>query len=335
MSASTIPYHLRPNKFVDRQIFVEALQHVAKLRDFEDYAYISMGGKFLDDFKIVHGKVGIRRMLSIESDETAFARQNFNRPFNFIDCRLMTSGELVANFENVRAAIGGDNCVVWLDYTSARDRVEQLREYEALIAKLTSGDVVRITLNASLITLDEKSPNETETAYRKRLLSAAKEKLGDNFPARFDKTTSMTQKGFAELLAEAVKNAALRGVFQGAGGPKIRPLSLTRYKDGQQMLTATAIVLDSNLNRQFARKTKIKNWDHHSKDWRDIKEISVPDLSIKEKMEIDKDLFDDNLEKSHADLPFQLANSEQRSLEIYQNYREHYLRYPTYLRVET
>ena len=55
MSAGTSrhpPYHLRPNKAIDRFLLVDLLRHVP-YEERKRYEYIGLGGPFLEDFKIM------------------------------------------------------------------------------------------------------------------------------------------------------------------------------------------------------------------------------------------------------------------------------------------
>ena len=56
-----------------------------------DYFYVSMGGRLMEDFKLVHSRFGIRSMISIEMNETAYQRQVFNKPFAEIHCHQIPS----------------------------------------------------------------------------------------------------------------------------------------------------------------------------------------------------------------------------------------------------
>ena len=44
------PYHQRPNKTVDRYLFVELLSKINRYRHIGDYSYIGLGGPSLEDF---------------------------------------------------------------------------------------------------------------------------------------------------------------------------------------------------------------------------------------------------------------------------------------------
>ena len=89
MSGAMVPYHIRPNKYVERQLFIELLSHVDKVVPIVDYLYVSMGGRLLEDFKLLHGRLNLLKMMSIECDEVTYQGQLFNCPMGHIDCRRM------------------------------------------------------------------------------------------------------------------------------------------------------------------------------------------------------------------------------------------------------
>ena len=68
MSGERVPYHLRPNKFVERALFVELLSHINAVHPIADYVYVGFGGPYLEDFKILHQHFGIKNMLSLEQE---------------------------------------------------------------------------------------------------------------------------------------------------------------------------------------------------------------------------------------------------------------------------
>jgi hypothetical protein len=101
------------------------------------------------------------------------------------------------------------------------------------------------------------------------------------------------------------------------------------------MLTVTAIILPVLGEHDFFERTKINEWDFFSPDWTTIHKIHVPDLSLREKLEIDQKLGRNPAAKIHRDLPFKLHKNREASLEILQNYAVHHERYPSFGRYMT
>ena len=101
MSGSTIPYHLRPHKSVDRRIFLDLLSRFERWKSLSEYAYVSMGAYPVEDHKLVHRLLGIGRLLTFDADEGVVARQMFNRPILNCCCVQKKSGEIVANLDAI------------------------------------------------------------------------------------------------------------------------------------------------------------------------------------------------------------------------------------------
>lgn len=148
MSGHDIPYQLRTNKFVERQLFLDILDAVRIWNGPRKYLYASMGGRFLEDFKIVNDRFAIEKMISIEGDETTNIRQKYNR-LGFIDCQKAKSGEFVDDLDRIIDKHPDERFIVWLDFTEPKKRGKQLGEFQQLVSKLASGDVAKITLNAN------------------------------------------------------------------------------------------------------------------------------------------------------------------------------------------
>ena len=336
MSGADIPYQLRPNKHVDRQLFWELLEHIDRVNPIRDAAYISMGGRFLDDFKQVHAKFGTKSLLSIECDFVVHERQVFNKPIGALKCRKMTSGQLVTDFESITDEFRATNYIVWLDYASSKERHAQLGEFESLVKKLAPYDVVKITMNASLRTLGEPRIGEPQEDFQKRAFNRLRDKLGSYFPATagFDHT-KITGDGVADILILAIKNAALAGISS-SSNISVKPLSVFLYNDGfHDMLTVTCILLDKNKHDDFIALTRLNTWEFAASDWSGPIKILIPDLSLKERVTIDGKLFGISDDEVHSGLNFSFDVNRDTSFSIFKNYVTHYRRYPGFFRTGT
>ena len=85
-SGSSLPYKLRPNKAVDRELFLSLLTRLASILKIESHQYIGLGGAFLEDFRLIHARLGIDDMICLEIEENVHKRQCFNRPVDCITC---------------------------------------------------------------------------------------------------------------------------------------------------------------------------------------------------------------------------------------------------------
>lgn len=330
MSGEGVPYYLRPNKAVDRLLFVEALRHIDHWKSISKYSYVAMGGRLLEDFRLVHSEFSVHNMHSFEEDGATLSRQEYNKPYSFITCHHLSSDELIADFETFSTNHNIKNCIVWLDYAAANGRQVQLREYGALLRKLNSGDVVKLTLNAAPHTLG--GPALSKKDFQVAAFAKLKNDLGKFFdPNAFDET-HITNEGVAKILADAAKYVVTEAMA-GSSNVQFQPLGLFRYSDGpHQMLTISGILVDKGKRSNLIKKSKLESWPYFAPDWEKIHLISVPDLSLKERQFIDKLLFTKDVSGISAELPFQLDGKIDKSKMILENYVEHYRRYPTFIR---
>lgn len=330
MSGSEVPYHLRPNKFVERQLFIEALRFIDRWQPVDSYCYISMGGRFLEDFRQIHSAFNIKDLISIESDEHVCLRQKFNRPIGFLKCMHMTSGDLITHFEETTEDVAAENQIIWLDYADAGERFAQLGELESLVRKLGANDIVKITLNSNLLTLG--NPNDLSPEdLQKRRFSNIRSQLGNHYlpsSSAFSEK-DMTTDGFGRILVHAIQSSLKRGLK--GRGLIAAPLCSFLYSDQHQMLTYSAILLNEGDVQQFWDDTKFQDWEFYMRG-NTPQTIKVPDLSLKERLTIDAMSFEKSPEEIHASLGFGFNEEVNSSLQTLQNYIKHYRRYPSFFR---
>ena len=94
-------YHLRPNKYVDRCLFVNVLERLNSQVKLQKHRYIGFGSYLFDDFKLLHDRLNIGTMISLESDSTIFNRAKFNAPYKCISvinqARIISPGIIGEN----------------------------------------------------------------------------------------------------------------------------------------------------------------------------------------------------------------------------------------------
>lgn len=406
-----VPYHLRQNKAIDRNLFVELLSRINLVKDIEAYTYISFGGSFLEDFKLIHSITGISKMISLEVDENIRNRQKFNMPLNCIEPRHLTSGEFLENH-----TFEGEN-IVWFDYASPKEIEQQLDETQYLITQLHDFDIVKITLNAnansladhqtleitkakrslkskeeslkncenslkeSAMSLKEaknrnedlmtaaaeeekvKSSNfEAETEQNQHRLKKAnqivapvrqsglvvlpnelndlrleklKERTGKHFLEEIE-TTDMKQVHYPNALCKVLK-IAIQKAMDSKPKSYFQPLTAFSYADSSHtMLTYTGIILpsDDKKIKDFFDGTRLKAWDLFQPDGDRSIEISIPALSLKERMTIDSLLPLTDATRIQASLGFFVEGfDETSSIKSLSQYIKYYRQYPQFLKV--
>jgi hypothetical protein len=330
MNGHDVPYQLRPNKFIDRQMFVDLLTRLIVPRGVEKYAYVSMGGRHLVDHYAVYNRLGIRAQLSFDMSANEVARQNFNRPTGSTICVEMNSADLPGQIDTIFDWFKSkENLIVWLDYTNT-NRTAQFQEAVQTLIRLEHGDIFRITLNASNSTLlgpndDWKADSATPGEYRAKRL---REQIPDFL--RTDVTT-ISETGLPEVLARCVELATQEAQRL---KPNLRftPALITSYRDGTRMLTVTCAVSEVDNSEPFP-SPKFIRWEFACRSWQDIETISSPVLSTKEQYRLNAKLHQ-SAKKMLDALSFQPAENEAASLEAVESYKKFQRYYPTFRHVE-
>ena len=331
MSGEDVPYQLRPNKFIDRGLFMDLLSRLLPSLGTDKYVYVSMGGRHLIDHTAVYRQIGITNLFSFDLDDNVVLRQKFNRPIDSAVCEGMNSGKLPGKLDTIMAQFpDATNMVIWLDFTNPHDRLTQLQELVEVAKRLQPGDILRISINANLTTLEEGSskwkdlrfpgPGEYRAACLKR-------QLGDFVPATLD---AIGESDFPSILSECV-SLAFSKAEDVVRTNVFKPLLLTTYRDGQRMMTATCVVARSS--ERSSEVPGLGGWQFLPANWSDVLAINAPDLSLREKLKIDERLS--KTAKVVLDhLGFLPAKNEAKSIEAIASYQKLHRYYPAFHHIE-
>lgn len=330
MSGSSIAYHLRPNKAIDRNLFIDLLSRVGRVRNISDYEYIGFGGPFLEDFKAMHAALRIKKMYSIELDENTYARQHFNTPFKFVTLNQMRSDAFFRGHQ-----FSENGTIVWLDNTTVADLKSQLDEFRSVVASVGYFDVVKITLNAHPACIPGKQvAGKTQREVRFEHL---RETIGEYLPADAEED-DLAPDNYPALLQACLRNSVAR-LSEGETNRYFQILSSFIYKDGQQMLTVTGVVLDAAneaVKNDFLAASRIAHWPFSNLDWGQPKSISVPSLSAKERLKLDESLpvvGDDATVAAALKASLGYVPGEEEEIDQLANYARYYRAYPHFSRV--
>lgn len=340
MSGEKIPYHLRPNKFVERALFIDLLARVNRHCPISEYLYVSFGGPYLEDFKAIHHGFGNRKMLSLEQLDWVYERQKFNIPYGCVECTNKTSQQFITDYTNILDSFGQPNVLIWLDYADAVRIREQLTEFQDVVERLRHQDILKITVNANPSSIDGLNDAEGEAAEERRVrrLQVLNDRIRDYLPNGVT-PVQMTAFAYPSLLLEAI-HKAVTNAMTGAGDLVFHPLASYVYKDSHQMLTVTGIVLAKSDVQYFLTKTGLTNFEFATNNWHDLIRINVPYLSPREKFYLDSLIFketqrtDRSKLKKSAKLKVTLAPSDEASKESAERYLRYYRHYPHYHRVQ-
>ncbi len=212
-----IDYSLRPAKATVRRMIVEALGRLDPLVPVDQYRYVGMGGTYFRDFQIVHRRLGIRSMVTIEDDLRAEERIRFNLPLACIKVVMQHTNDALPGI-----TLEDGPHIIWLDYEG---RVDQgvLSDIEEVVGRCTSATVLILTVNADRVTGDQRDLWLSEIDA--------------------DRADPKTKAEYAQISYKALREH-LNDVLgsRNAGQPKGRQMQFHQmfhmiHADGAQMLT--------------------------------------------------------------------------------------------------
>lgn len=321
MSAGSLPYHLRPNKAVERLLFVDLLMRLDGVLNFEDdYEYVGFGGPQMEDFRVLHERFRGLRMICIEQDPAVLARQRFNRPHTRIVFAPGQSEEFITQYESRRRKL-----VAWFDYALADKRIAQIREFQDLLLKAPALSILKITINANPESIGGAAADDPErhAKRRARLLQQFNRFLDETLP-----DTAVHRDDFASTLL-AIVNAAASEALKTRPGFLLHTLSSFTYADGMHpMLTVTGILGETQEVKRVVNAARISDWHFAAKSNRP-REINVPDLTPKERIHINQMLprCQEKPELITRKLRFQLdpdPDVDRKKLSQYVDFYRHY-----------
>lgn len=324
---SSLPYKLRPNKAVDRELFLGMLARLAASLKLEGYRYVGLGGPFLEDFRLIHARIGIKDMVCVEMEEEVHLRQIFNSPANCIEFFHSTlEGYLDANeFEYP--------VIIWFDYTEPGQIIEQIERFARTIGQAPLGSILRITMNANPTSLGTPKQEETgaqignlsdiaqkPTVHQWRL-ARFRERLGALFPS--DVTDKdMTYKAYGKVILQTLNLAVQREMLSLLDRKVVWSLA-THYADGQPMVTATLLICSPE---EINTEALIKEWEFYSEPSSPLL-LDMPGLSMLERLTMESG---DNVQER---LGFELPRSDMGE-DPFESFKKFYRVFPHFSRVE-
>lgn len=330
MSAgSSLPYRLRPNKAVDRELFLSLLMRLAPKLALEKYHYVGLGGPFLEDFRLIHGRLGIAKMTCIETEEQVHKRQLFNRPIASIECVHKSLEDYLDETDFDSPA------VIWFDYTEPRGITTQIERFARTIGTVPIGSILRVTLNANPeslgkpdskdISVEAEGEVSEDRAQRPTIqewrLARLKERLGSLFPNGLA-ADGMTQKNYGKSLLLALKLAVEKEVLSFRDRRIVWALA-THYADGQAMVTASLVVCQDD-DRTI--EELVKGWEFYATTDAPHR-VDLPALSTLERLAMES--TDDAQTKMGFNLPKSAMGENPFDV-----FKKFYRIYPHFSRVE-
>ena len=317
------PFHLRQNKSVDRELFLDLLLQLKSCLDIARYRYIGMGGAFLEDFRLVHARLGIMDMVCVEFDKNVQKRQQFNRP---VSC-IAFEEKYIEEYINITEF--SSPVILWLDYTESKKLREKFSMFSQSSMDLPINSVLRITLNASGNAFgknldDQESedvdPGEAMERRNTLRLTRFQSELGDIVPIDL-KPSDMNRRNFGISLLKTLRNA-IDGKMSRTDRRAVWALA-THYADGQPMVTATVVVCEKK-NESVDRV--VSSWEHMSGPESPLV-LDMPVLSTLERLTLQ------SCEDPKDELEFELPDSDM-GRDPFISFKKYYRFFPHFSRVE-
>ena len=335
-NAYTIPYHLRPLKAIERNLFVTLLKKIDNHGsiDLSDYRYVGFGAPFLEDFKLMHLEFGIFDMDCIEYEYYPFSRQAFNNPFNFVKLYH----ESCTDYINSGDFKQDKNQIVWLDFASPREFRQQLFDVELISAKLADMDIVKLTFNANDTSV--VSSNQIKKCsppdYAKILDFFKKDQTYKTYVPATIRSADFIHD-FSVLIRSMAINAVRRGLATQGNDLEFNHLTSFSYADGQMMTTITGLICSKEKFDALKVGSGISKWeffqDELASPFITSNEIVVPVMTISERMAIDKLIPLPSAKEMAEQIDFFYGSNEDEHLRLLDGYRRYYKYLPHYSKV--
>lgn len=266
------PFHLRPNKAVDRLTLIDTIKRVATPEQLREYTYYGMGGPYLEDFRLIYELYPEMKMVCVEKSADVHKRQRFHLP-----CRSRRLKLENVPFSSFLAQYEGneEKSVFWLDYTKLR--FAHFGDFMDVLGKVGAGSIVKITLRCNGADYQENSADKQD-----KKVENFRKKFESVLPSSFT-TIPIKRDEFALLLQDMLRIASQK-VLPSAASKMFLPVSSFFYSDGSGMFTLTGVVCLRVDEARFRRA--FKDWRFANLDWNLPIEINVPNLSTKERLHL-------------------------------------------------
>ncbi|MCA0269848.1 MAG: hypothetical protein LCH53_11640 [Bacteroidetes bacterium] len=327
-TGSSVPYRLRPNKSVDRELFLALLARLAAQLRLEECQYIGLGGAFLEDFRLVHARIGIKEMFCLESEEDVHMRQNFNKPIGCITCIHQTIEDYIDTRDFEKPVI------LWLDYTEPSSVAGQIERFARTVGVMPTGSILRVTLNANPSSLGDPDPAEvapaignlssdraTKPTIQEWRLERLRERLGRLFPNSLT-AADMPRRKFGKSLLQALHLAVENEMLSHRDREVVWALC-THYADGQPMVTATVVICEPG---DTATVEIVEGWEFCSTPTNPHL-LDMPTLSTMERLTME------SADDPRVKLGFNLPKSDMGA-DPFDAFCKFYRIYPHFSRVE-
>ncbi|MFB2835382.1 O-methyltransferase [Floridanema evergladense] len=288
-SYSKINYRLRPAKAVERKMICDSLRCLSPFGELTSYRYVGFGSTYFSDFILFHKSLHIEDMISIEKDQHAKERFEYNKPFGCIKIKYGASYEVLPTIEWNKKSI------VWLDYDSPLEKTI-LDDIDTLIGKLVSGSVLIVTVSA-----EPERPGE-EGLTIEQIAQFREDKLQERLPKEKIpinlESIDLTGKRLGNLYKRIIHNQIEQSIITinstRSADEKLNYKQIFdfRYADGSRMLTIGWLLFEHSYCNLAEQCKFNKNFQVTKLD--EPYEINVPNLTLKEIQYLDSQMPTDD-----------------------------------------
>lgn len=309
-------YRVRPAKNVERKMICEALGSLHRIAPLSGYQYVGFGSLEFHDFSILHERLGITAMVSIEKRDTDAerARVAFNQPYGHITMEWGTSQDRLPDISWSRRSI------VWLDYDDFLDAAK-LQDLQFLASQLRSGSCLIVTVLCEPMKIDpeDSDPHATRLAGLEELVG--KEKIPENV-----RGGHLREWGLAEASRRIVSNeieatlAARNGPLPPSEQLEYFQIFNFNYADGTKMATFGGVVVGGD-DRQRLSRGHFKDFSFFCSGSEPYA-IHIPKLTVRETRWLNQRF------------PYSLGTLQKIPRKEVDKYRRIYRYFPEFLEVE-
>ena len=322
-SFEKINYIFRPKKQIERKILIELFQKIQNSLNINisKYQYIGLGSIYYYDFILFHKYLNIRDMVSLDDKEN-YNRFEFNKPFDFITFKSMSTTNFLLNDDLDRKSF------IWFDYDSSLIRCKRKKdEFLFLSTKTIFEDIQIITkkskdLDLFVLTVNIKIQDTLfdSPRFKQAFIDEYDEYLSD----QYKKVNKITFEKYPLIIQNIIINIFSNN--EQFHPVKFRKLFSFIYQDGAPMYTIGGIFSEGNPLSNLAKEDNFFETDENK-----IVDIDVPLLTYCEKMKLDKNILkiEKNLDSLDKEKIIKMLGFEMEPSDL-RTYLDYYRYYPQY-----
>jgi len=309
-------YTLRPAKNVERKMICEAFARLSGIAPLAEYQYVGFGAIAFADFVLIHQRLGISDMVSIErAGREAQRRVTFNKPYSCIRTKWGTATEILPTLPWTKRAM------VWLDYDEQLNS-SALADISTVVASLRSGSGI-------IVTVDVKDRVKRGSDMAQLRMKALRRRVGEDRIPVGTTGTGLAGWGLAAVCRDIIYNQVAETLAnRNAPLPKKEAVRYSQrfnfhYADKAPMLTVGGYFANAE-DRKRVPPSDFKDLDF-IRGGKGHYLIEVPVLTRREAAYLNKLLPGSAPSVRH---PKWLPGRDRK------NYGKVYRHYPTYLEAE-